>query len=110
MEENKPVLELKSTKEKVNQKLKWKKNICQCALIDMHLFFFFLDLNGLVVKLYFMTKPSYNHFVVMCVEILSKELALLKHLVKLRRSCQQMILPDIRKCSKSDQIMGANRY
>ena len=39
-----------------------------------------------------------------------KELALLTHLVKLRRSCQQMILPDIRKCSKSDQIMGANRY
>ena len=39
-----------------------------------------------------------------------KELALLTHLVKLRRSCQEMILPDIRKCSKSDQIMGANRY
>ena len=39
-----------------------------------------------------------------------EELALLTHLVKLRRSCQQMILPDIRKCSKSYQIMGANRY
>ena len=42
--------------------------------------------------------------------VFTKELALLTHLVKLRRSCQEMILPDIRKCSKSDQIMGANRY
>ena len=35
MQENKPVLELKNTKEKVYQKLTWKKNICQCALILM---------------------------------------------------------------------------
>ena len=34
MQENKPVLELKNTEEKVYQVLKWKKNICQCALID----------------------------------------------------------------------------
>ena len=43
-------------------------------------------------------------------EVNLKELALLTHLVKLRWSCLQMILPDIRKCSKSDRIMGANRY
>ena len=35
MQENKPVLELKNTKEKVYQKLKWKKNICHCALVGM---------------------------------------------------------------------------
>ena len=35
MQENKPVLELKSTEEKVYQELKWKKNICQCALLGM---------------------------------------------------------------------------
>ena len=39
-----------------------------------------------------------------------KELALLKHPVKLRRSCAKMIIPDIRKRSKADQIMGANKY
>ena len=33
MQGNKPVLELKNTEEKVYQKLKWKKNICQCALL-----------------------------------------------------------------------------
>ena len=33
MQENKPVLELKSTEEKVYQKLKWKKNISHCALL-----------------------------------------------------------------------------
>jgi len=32
MQENKPVLELKNTKEKVCQKLKLKKNIFHCAL------------------------------------------------------------------------------
>ena len=31
-------------------------------------------------------------------------------LVKLRKSSQQMILPEIRKCSKSDHSMGDNRY
>ena len=41
---------------------------------------------------------------------ITKELALLKHPVKLRKSCEEMILLDIRKCSKSDQIMGANKY
>ena len=30
--------------------------------------------------------------------------------VKLWRICQQIILPDIRKCQKSHQTMGANRY
>ena len=35
MQGNKPVLELKNTEEKVYQKLKWKKNICQCALLHM---------------------------------------------------------------------------
>ena len=34
----------------------------------------------------------------------------LKHLVKLRKSCVQMILPDIRKCSNLVQNMVANRY
>ena len=39
-----------------------------------------------------------------------KELVPLKHLVKLRKSSLQMILPDIQKCSKSDHSMGDNRY
>ena len=30
--------------------------------------------------------------------------------VKLWKICQQIILPDIRKCQKSHQTMGANRY
>ena len=34
MQENKPVLELKNTKEKVCQKLKLKKNIFHCALLS----------------------------------------------------------------------------
>ena len=34
MQENKPVLELKNTGKKVYQKLKWKKNIFHCTLID----------------------------------------------------------------------------
>ena len=34
----------------------------------------------------------------------------LNHLVKLRKSCVQMILPDIRKCSNLVQNMVANRY
>ena len=33
MKENKPVLELENTEKKVYQKLKWKKNICHCALM-----------------------------------------------------------------------------
>ena len=41
---------------------------------------------------------------------LSKKLVPLKHLVKLRKSCVQMILPDIRKCSNLVQNMVANRY
>ena len=36
MQENKPVLELKNTKEKVCQKLKLKKNIFHCALMIMY--------------------------------------------------------------------------
>ena len=32
MQENKPILVLENTEEKVYQKLIWKKNICQCAL------------------------------------------------------------------------------
>ena len=39
-----------------------------------------------------------------------KKLQLLKQLVKLRKSSLVMILPDIRKCSKSDQNLVANRY
>ena len=39
-----------------------------------------------------------------------KKLVPLKHLVKLRKSCVQMILPDIRKCSNLVQNMVANRY
>ena len=39
-----------------------------------------------------------------------KELVPLKHRVKLRKSSQQMILPDIRKCSNLVQNMVANRY
>ena len=35
MQENKPGLELKNTEEKVYQTLKWKKNICHCALMEM---------------------------------------------------------------------------
>ena len=35
MQENKPILELKNTEKKVCQKLKWKKNICHCALVVM---------------------------------------------------------------------------
>ena len=41
---------------------------------------------------------------------LPKKLQLLKQLVKLRKSSLVMILPDIRKCSKSDQNLVANRY
>ena len=41
---------------------------------------------------------------------MSKKLQLLKQLVKLRKSSLVMILPDIRKCSKSDQNLVANRY
>ena len=41
---------------------------------------------------------------------ISKELVPLKHLVKLRKSSLQMILPDIRKCSKSDHSMSDNRF
>ena len=33
MQENKPVLGLENTDEIVYQKLVWKKNICQCALM-----------------------------------------------------------------------------
>ena len=40
----------------------------------------------------------------------SKKLVPLKHLIKLRKSCVQMILPDIRKCSNSVHNMVANRY
>ena len=39
-----------------------------------------------------------------------KKLQLLKQLVKLRKSSLVMILPDIQKCSKSDQNLVANRY
>ena len=39
-----------------------------------------------------------------------KELVPLKHLVKLRKSSLVMILPDIRKCSNSDQNLVTNRY
>ena len=39
-----------------------------------------------------------------------KKLQPLKHLVKLRKSSQVMILPDIRKCSNSDQNLVTNRY
>ena len=42
--------------------------------------------------------------------VLTKKLVPLKHLVKLRKSCVQMILPDIRKCSNLVQNMVANRY
>ena len=38
-----------------------------------------------------------------------KELVSLKHLVKLRKSSQVGILPDIRKCSESDQNTSTNR-
>ena len=41
---------------------------------------------------------------------MKKKLVPLKHLVKLRKSCEQMILPDIRKCSNLVQNMVANRY
>ena len=37
-------------------------------------------------------------------------LATLIAAVKLQRSCLVWVLPDIRKCSKADQIMGANGY
>ena len=40
------------------------------------------------------------------VNLHKSELARLTHLVKLWGNYQQMILPDIRKCSKSDKIMG----
>ena len=42
--------------------------------------------------------------------LVPKKLQLLKQLVKLRKSSLVMILPDIRKCSKSDQNLVANRY
>ena len=42
--------------------------------------------------------------------VVTKKLVPLKHLVKLRKSCVQMILPDIRKCSNLVQNMVANRY
>ena len=45
-----------------------------------------------------------------CRRLPAKKLVPLKHLVKLRKSCVQMILPDIRKCSNLVQNMVANRY
>ena len=58
------------------------------------------------------TRPFFPYWVDWEVFILSttKKLQLLKQLVKLRKSSQVMILPDIRKCSKSDWTMVANRY
>merc|ERR1712208_99472 len=44
------------------------------------------------------------------VKVESKKLLPLMHLVKLRKSSQVMILPDIRKCSNSDQNLVTNRY
>ena len=52
----------------------------------------------------------YRHILTLDMRAYVKELVPLKHLVKLRKSSQQMILPEIRKCSKSDHSMGDNRY
>ena len=66
--------------------------------------------NQYVPQIWFLVTICINYKVCQREVLNSKKLVPLKHLVKLRKSCEQMILPDIRKCSNLVQNMVANRY